>query len=97
MAMKVRTLAALLVAATAWLVALPAEAQFFGDRFGDRYYDQRPRRQQPQQRFFGNFFYDRDYYQHQYRPDIVRPAQPVDATKAPPPRKQDKPPTSTVV
>ena len=46
--------------------------------------------------FFGNFFFDRDYFQPQFRPD-TRPAQPVDATKAPPPRKQEKPPTSTVV
>ena len=83
---RLRALATLTLTAIAWLAALPAHAQFFGDRWGDRYYEQRPRRQAPQQRFFGNFFFDRDYFQPQFRPD-TRPAQPVDATKAPPPRK----------
>ena len=89
-----------LVVGTALTLALPASAQFFEDRYPG---DQRARRQQPQQRqqFFPFFFNDNRQSAPTVRPPgFLRPAQqPVDSSKAPssPPRKQDTPPTSTVV
>lgn len=86
--------ATLMLVAGACLAAMPADAQLFGDRYP---FDQRPRRQQQQERFFP-FFGEREReYQRPARPDYVRPSPPVDPTKAPAARKQDKPPTNTVV
>jgi hypothetical protein len=87
-----------LVVGTALTLALPASAQFFEDRYPS---EQRSRRQQPQQRqqFFPfPFFNDRQQAPSNRPPGFLRPAQqPVDSSKAPPSRKQDTTPTSTVV
>jgi hypothetical protein len=91
-----------LIAGSALTLALPASAQFFEDRYPG---DQRARRQQPQQRqqqFFPFPFFNGDRQQAPAvrPPAFLRPApQPVDSSKAPssPSRKQDTPPTSTVV
>ncbi len=72
-------------------VAGTAQAQFFGDRYyNDNGYDRgygSQRYQQPQQRddfFFGDRF--------------IRPAPPpADYSKAPPPRKLDNPPSTSIV
>jgi uncharacterized protein len=80
------------VAAGLAAFCLPAAAQFWGDRY-DRYPDQRYN-QQPQQpppsRDFFSFPFDNGNR-------FTRPAPAVDSSKAPPPRKLETPPTSTVV
>jgi hypothetical protein len=74
-------------------LALPAAAQFFDDRYQ---YEQRPRRQIQRQPFFPFPFFNGDRQQMPPRA-YVRPAQPVDSSKAPPPHKQDTTPTNTVI
>jgi uncharacterized protein len=81
------------VAAGLAAFCLPAAAQFWGDHY-DNYPDQRynqpqQQQQQPSQDFF-SFPFDN-------RKRFTRPAPAVDYSKAPPPRKLDTPPTSTVV
>jgi uncharacterized protein len=76
----------------------PALAQFWGDRPSDGWRDHRSggwgwddwgdrHRQKPGRGFFSPFFGD----------SYNRPAPAVDSAKAPPPRKLETPPTSTVV
>jgi hypothetical protein len=70
----------------------PASAQFWGDPF----YRPRPPRAVPQpqhQNPFGGFFGEPLWQQRTPRP----PRQYGDSSKAPPPRKVDTPPTTTVV
>jgi len=79
-------------------LAVPAGAQGFDDRFND----QRSRRQyQPQQRDFFPFPFfggDRGSPAPAVGIPFIRPPQPViDASKAPPPRKADVPPTTTIL
>src|SRR5215467_2641165 len=77
------------------LLASPAAAQFWGDPFfAPRPQRQIPQRQQPQPMDpFGGFF-QRPIWQRQApRPSRV---QMGDFSKAPPPRKLDNPPTTTV-
>ena len=97
---------ALVILAVCAAICPPASAQFWGDRPGgwdnrrsggywgdryrsDRYWGDRDRsdRWQGPSRDFFPFFGDR----------YNRPAPEVDYSKAPPPRKLEKPPTSTVV
>jgi hypothetical protein len=73
------------------VLSAPAGAQFFDDRYptwGRQQYEPPPRDNFP-------FFSDRPFR----RPaaPFIRPPQPVESTKAPPPRKLDNPPASTVV
>jgi hypothetical protein len=74
------------------LLAGTAQAQFFGDRYYnndgyDRGYGEQRRYQQPREDF-GFPFGDR----------FIRPAPPpADYSKAPPPRKLDNPPTTSIV
>ncbi len=82
---------ALLAVATA--LPAPAGAQFFGDRYP--YYQ--PRRPPPPSREFFSFPFFHDRPQYQYAPPFIRAPQPVESTKAPPPRKYETPPVSTVV
>jgi hypothetical protein len=76
----------------------PASAQvYWGDRpsngwgsngyWGDRYPSGRYYQQAPERDFFSPFFGERYH----------RPSPPVDYSKAPPPRKLEKPPATTVV
>ena len=75
------------------VLAVPAGAQFFDDRYP---FDQRSRRQQVQPReSFPFFFGDRGPFAP-FNPN-PRPQQPVESTKAPPPRKQETVPSSTVL
>jgi hypothetical protein len=97
-------LALALGAVAAW--PLPAGAQWFG---GSQYeYGQRPYRPPPQHGFFGSFpFFGSpggggpggggggDQFNPFYRP--AQPAAPVESYKAPPPKKYDTPPASTVL
>jgi hypothetical protein len=90
--LRIALLLAIVVAASG--LAVPASAQWFGDRFpfGS---NQNPYRPPPQQRNFFSFpFLERPG--NTYNP-YMRPPQPVESTKAPPPRKPETPPTSTVV
>ena len=84
-----RRAGAVAVLAAACALAAPAGAQWFGDRFP---YGQHPSRPQaPQRNFFSfPFFGDQNN-------SFIRPPQPVESTTAPPPRKLETPPTSTVV
>jgi hypothetical protein len=77
---------AVMVAAAAAL-PVPAGAQFFDDRYP---FSQR-RQQEPPQGYFSFPFFNGERAPH------VRPPQPVESTKAPSPKKQETPPTSTVV
>jgi len=76
-------------------LAAPASAQFFGERFG---WSQRPSRPAPPPRntFSFPFFSNPPAGGGQYGP-FMRPPQAVESTKAPPPRKYETPPASTVV
>jgi hypothetical protein len=93
---------ALVVMAGCAGTCLPASAQvYWGDRpsggwgdrrsggwgWDDRYPSDRQYRRSPNRDFFSPFFGDR----------YNRPAPAVDYSKAPPPRKLEKPPTSTVI
>jgi hypothetical protein len=95
-------LIALVVMAGCAAICQPASAQvYWGDRpsggwgdrrsggwgWDDRYPSDRQYRRSPNRDFFSPFFGDR----------YNRPAPAVDYSKAPPPRKLEKPPTSTVV
>jgi uncharacterized protein len=67
--------------------AQPAAAQYWGNNWGDNRYNRgyRSYPQEQQRDFFFPFS------------GFMRPAPVVDSTKAPPPRKLENPPTSTVV
>lgn len=82
---KLRRFIMLAVAAGTAAAAMPAAAQYYwNDRPSyPRYYEQQ---QQPRDFFSFPFFGE-----HRYRPPVA------DYTKAPPPRKMETPPTSTVV
>src|SRR5262245_33680102 len=91
---------ALVVAAPLALVSSPAAAQFWNDP----YYRPRPPRAIPQQQPSFNPFGGLFQQQQQQSPFWAPPAAPRppraqlgDFSKAPPPRKPDTPPTSTVV
>jgi uncharacterized protein len=93
-----RAALALTLVASAVAMPAPAGAQFFDDRYP---YDQPSRRQQPQSRSFFSMPWDGD---RPRRPapanpygSFIRPPQQVESIKPPPPRKQDTPPTSTVM
>ncbi len=74
---------------------VPAGAQFFDDRYPGAQYG---RRAPPQSHGFFPFFNgDRYQYDRPYDRPYVRPPAPVESTKAPPPKKLETPPTSTVV
>jgi hypothetical protein len=82
---------ALAIVGVAAVLPVPAGAQLFGDRPD---YDQRPNRPPPPQRGFFSFpFFNPG---NQSNP-FSRPPAPVESYKAPPPRKLETPPTSTVV
>ena len=97
---SVRRLAIALALAAAAL-PIPADAQFFGSN--DNYYGQRPNRPPPQRGFFSFPLFGNpggggnggggDQYNPFYRPAPP----PVESFKAPPPRKLDTPPASTVM
>jgi uncharacterized protein len=82
----------LAVLAGATTLPIAAHAQFFGDRWGGWGSDQRYYRQPPQQRSFSFPFFGR-----QFSPFAAPPNRPVESFRAPPPRKPDTPPTTTVV
>jgi uncharacterized protein len=84
---------ALMLWAAASVLTVSARAQFFEDRYPGS--DQRYRRPPQSRDFFFPFFNPGDRGP-QSNP-FIRPPQPVESTKAPPPRKQETPPTSTVL
>jgi hypothetical protein len=89
-----RAAIALSIAVVATLVPLAARAQFFGT------WDDRPRRQQGGGGLFSFPFFDRPYNpQQQYgtQPPGYGQPRPEESSKAPPPRKVEAPPTSTIV
>ncbi len=74
---------------------IPAGAQFFGSN--NNYYGQRPSRPPPSRGFFSFPLFGNPGGGDQYNP-FYRPAPPpVESFKAPPPRKLDTPPTTTVM
>ena len=80
-----RFAAVLAIAGLAAALPVAASAQWFGQRFGQ------PSRPPPQGNFFQfPFFGDQN-------DQFNRPPAPIESTKAPPPRKQETPPTSTIV
>jgi hypothetical protein len=82
---------ALVIAAAAAAMVVPAGAQWFGDRFPG--YGEPQSRPQPQQRNFFSF----PSFGNPGGGPFIRPPQPVESTKAPPPRKYDTQPPGTVV
>jgi len=91
--LELRQLAMLsVVLAAATALAMPASAEWFGNGFpfgsGSK---SNPARPQPPQR---NFF---SFPSFGNQGQFIRPPQPIESTKAPPPRKLDTPPTSTIV
>src|SRR5262249_22289829 len=92
----IRAVALLALVAGSGLLASPAEAQFWGDPS----YRPRPPRAIPQQQQnpFGGFFQQQPFWQPPtYNPPRPRRAEMGDFSKAPPPRKPETPPTTTVV
>jgi hypothetical protein len=86
---------ALAIFATAAVLPVPAGAQFFGSHYQ---YGQRQTRPPPPQRGYFSFpFFGGGGGGDQFNP-FYRPAPPpVESYKAPPPRKLETPPTSTVL
>jgi uncharacterized protein len=83
---------ALAIAVVASLLPLVAHAQFFGT------WDDRPaRRQAPSGGFFSFPFFDRPYNQPQPYNAPSGVPRPEESSKAPPPRKLDTQPASTIV
>ncbi|HTC03078.1 MAG TPA: SGNH family hydrolase [Xanthobacteraceae bacterium] len=98
MAKRNRQMLGRLAIALAIVVAalpFPAGAQFFGSN--NNYYGQRPNRPPPSRGFFSFPLFGNPGGGDQYNP-FYRPAPPpVESFKAPPPRKLDTPPASTVM
>ncbi|MGD0024148.1 MAG: SGNH family hydrolase [Xanthobacteraceae bacterium] len=76
-------------------LAIPAHAQFFGDRYPFEQPSRRPQQPPPPSGGFFSF----PYFEGSPIAPITRPrpAPPVESSKAPPPRKLETQPTSTVV
>ena len=80
------------IATATMMLPVPAGAQFFGDRYpgysgGDYYRQQPPRSYFPFPFFRGSPFSNGPF---------MRPPAPAESTKAPPPRKLDTTPTTTI-
>jgi hypothetical protein len=87
-----RAAIALVIAVVATLLPLAAHAQFFGT------WDDRPRRQQQGGGGFFSFpFVDRPYNPQQPYGAQPVPQRPEESAKAPPPRKLETPPASSIV
>src|SRR5580692_12157068 len=92
-----RILGRLAIALAIAVVALPfpAGAQFFGSN--NNYYGQRPSRPPPSRGFFSFPLFGSPGGGDQYNPFYRPTPPPVESFKAPPPRKLDTPPTTTVM
>src|SRR3984885_13793799 len=94
---------AIALALAAAALPIPADAQFFGSN--DNYYGQRPNRPPPQRGFFsfplfgnpGGGYGGNGSGGDQYNPFYRPTPPPVESFKAPPPRKLDTPPATTVM